>query len=118
MSDKNPNENEGRILPFIICDSESESSNQTSPQSPVSNGVQSPQQVSTKPGVVSPVQNVQPGFQPNYPPPIMAMPEQTIAQTTDTTSSKSLFVDFYNNKTLLINDSRSINTICRWKWCI
>lgn len=41
----------------------------------------------------------------------MAMPEQTIAQTTDTTSSKSLFVDFYNNKTLLINDSRSINTI-------
>lgn len=111
MSDKNPNENEGRIFPFIICDSESESSNQTSPQAPVSNGVQSPQQVSTKPGVVSPVQNVQPGFQPNYPPPIMAMPEQTIAQTTDTTSSKSLFVDFYNNKTLLINDSRSINTI-------
>lgn len=111
MSDKNPNENEGRIFPFIICDSESESSNQTSPQAPVSNGVQPPQQVSTKPGVVSPVQNVQPGFQPNYPPPFRATSEQTIGQTTDTTSSKVLFVDLFNNKTLLITDSRSMNTI-------
>ena len=111
MSDKNPNENEGRIFPFIICDSESESSNQTSPQAPVSNGVQPPQQVSTKPGVVSPVQNVQPGFQPKYPPPFRATSEQTIGQTTDTTSSKVLFVDLFNNKTLLITDSRSMNTI-------
>lgn len=111
MSDKKPNENEGRVFPFIICDSESESSNQTSPQAPVSNGVQSPQQVSTKPGVVSPVQNVQPGFQPNYPPPFRATSEQTIGQTTDTTSSKVLFVDLFNNKTLLITDSRSMNTI-------
>ena len=58
MSDKKPNENEERVFPFIICDSENQSSNQTSPQAPVSNGVPSPQQVSTEPDVVSPVQNV------------------------------------------------------------
>lgn len=111
MSDKKPNENEERVFPFIICDSENQSSNQTSPQAPVSNGVPSPQQVSTEPDVVSPVQNVQPGFQPNYPPQFIATSEQTIGQTTDTTSSKVLFVDLFNNKTLLITDSRSMNTI-------
>lgn len=115
MSDKKPNENEGRVFPFTEIKYSNPNNNQTSPPTPISNVAQFPSQASMNPNSVIPFPlnsfPVQPGFQPNYPPPITAMPEQTIRQTTDTTSTKALFVDFLNNKTLIITDSRSLISI-------